>query len=165
MIIPASSVPANETSVRCRSSLPRWGRVRKRTGPVPGRRPTNSPPFSVGSLRICFYVRSYASAGTLARVQRVEKRGIPFVDNVALDLQSRRQLAGRLGEVVVEDQELLDLLDLSVFGVDEVDLMLDERVDGGGARERGDVLGQIVLACIARDLFLVQRDQHHRVGA
>src|ERR1039458_10052857 len=101
MIIPASRMPAREPSTRCRSSPPRWGRVRKRTGAVPGRRPTNSPPFSDGSVRMSSYFRSYAPDHTLARVQRVEQVGECLVDDVALDLQRGRELTGRLGEVVV----------------------------------------------------------------
>ena len=85
-------------------------------------------------------VRSCAACRTLARIERVEQLRVSLVDHVALDLQRRRQLAGRLGEVVVEDRELLDLLDLRVFGVDAVDLLLDERMDRRVARERGDVL-------------------------
>ena len=46
-----------------------------------------------------------------ALVERVEQVGVLLVDHVALDLQRRRQLAGLLREVVVEDDELLDLLD------------------------------------------------------
>src|SRR6185312_2568217 len=52
-----------------------------------------------------------------ARVEGVEELRVLLVDDVALDLQGRRQLARRLGEVVVEDAELLDLLDLRVFRV------------------------------------------------
>ena len=45
--------------------------------------------------------------GRLAAVQAVEQVGVLLVDDVALDLQRRRELAGLLGEVVVEDRELL----------------------------------------------------------
>src|SRR3954471_11125984 len=44
----------------------------------------------------------------LLRVQLVEELSVLVVDHVALDLQRRGQLAGLLGEVVVEDRELLD---------------------------------------------------------
>src|ERR1039458_9206211 len=133
-IMLASRMPARELSIRFRSSPPLSGRARKRTGAVPGRRPTNSPPFSEGSLSIVPYVRSYALEVPLAGVQRVEQLRESFVDHVALDLQRRCQLAGGLGQVVIEDHELLDLLNLGVFRVHVVDLVLDERVDGRVAR-------------------------------
>ena len=50
--------PANDPSTRWRSSLPRCGNSRKRVGAVPGRRSTNRPPVSLGSVRIDSYVRS-----------------------------------------------------------------------------------------------------------
>ena len=56
-----------------------------------------------------------------AGVQLVEDVRVLLVDHVALDLQRRRQLAGLLREVVVEDRELLDLLDLRVLLVDVVE--------------------------------------------
>ena len=56
-----------------------------------------------------------ASAGVA--VERVERVGVLLVDDVALDLQRRRQLAGLLREVVVEDEEALDLLDRAYFAL------------------------------------------------
>ena len=56
-----------------------------------------------------------------AAVERLEAVGVLLVDHVALDLQRRGQLARLLGEVVVEDRELLDLLDLRVVAVDLVE--------------------------------------------
>src|ERR1700677_1113177 len=125
--MPATRVPASDPSTRWRSSLPRLGSVRNRTGAVPGRRPTNSPPFSEGSLFMSSYVRSYRRGDPSAAVQRVEQLRVSLVDHIALDLQRRRQLACRLGEVVVENHKLLDLLDLGVFGVDMVDFLLNQR--------------------------------------
>src|ERR687890_731611 len=63
------------------------------------------------------------------RIQTVEEAGVLLVDHVALDLERRRQLAGLLREVVVEDRELLDLLDLRVVAVDVVEDRLDALVD------------------------------------
>ena len=52
------------------------------------------------------------SAATPARTSSVEQLvRVLLVDDVALDLQRRRQLARLLREVVVEDREALDLLD------------------------------------------------------
>src|SRR5215213_2750437 len=44
-------MPARNASVRRRRSSPGVGVPRKTSGAVPGRRPMNSPPVSVGSLR------------------------------------------------------------------------------------------------------------------
>src|SRR3954462_14576242 len=67
-----------------------------------------------------------APASALALVQRGEVVGVLLADDVALDLQRRRQLAGLLGQVVVEDEEPLDLLDAGVLRVPPVELALDE---------------------------------------
>src|SRR5436305_12834370 len=163
--MPANNTFAKEPSTRWRISLPRFGTVRNRVGAVPGRRPTKRPPVSEGSVRICSYLRSDADRRGSARVKGVEDVGVLLVDDVALDLQPGRELTGRLGEVVVQDGELLDLLDLRVSRVDAVDLPLDQLVDLGALRQRGDVLGEAVLARVDGDLFLVEGDQHHRVGA
>src|SRR4051794_21990780 len=62
----------------------------------------------------------------LLGIQPVEELSVLLVDHVALHLQRRGQLAGLLGEIVVEDLELLDLGDLGVVGVDVVEDLLDE---------------------------------------
>src|ERR1700722_14330072 len=87
-VIAASIKLASDPSTRWRTSPPRSGSVRNRTGAVPGRRPTNSPPLSVGSVRIASHVRSYDSSyapGVSAGVQRVEQLGVFLVDHRALD--------------------------------------------------------------------------------
>ena len=57
-------------------------------------------------------------------VQRVEQLGVTIVDDVALDLQGRRQLAVLDRQVAGQDREPLDLLDLGVVGVGAVELLL-----------------------------------------
>jgi hypothetical protein len=103
--------------------------------------------------------RRYGSAGAAA-VEGVEAVGVLLVDDVALDLQRRRQLAGLLAEVVVEDEEALDLLDLGVLGVGRVELGLDQRAHLVVLGQRGDrgVLDAVLLAP-GDDLLLVERDR------
>src|SRR4051794_23480090 len=57
-----------------------------------------------------------------ALVQRREVAGVLLVDDVALDLQRRGELAGLLRQVVIQDEEALDLLDLRVLLVRAVEL-------------------------------------------
>ena len=73
----------------------------------------------------------YAAAwhGVAYLVERVEQAGVLLVDDVALDLQRRRQLAGLLRQVVVEDHEPLDPLHLRVALVDLVEHALDQLED------------------------------------
>src|SRR4051794_17315461 len=73
------------------------------------------------------FERPYESTDrtALLGVQRVEELRVLVVDHVALDLERRRELAGLLREVVVEDLELLDLLDLREVRVDVVEHVLD----------------------------------------
>src|SRR3954468_7368397 len=92
----------------------------------------------------------------LLGVQRVEELSVLLVDHVALDLQRRGQLAGLLGEVVVEDAELLDLRDLRVVGVDVVEDLLDELAHLLVLGQLGDVRRQIVLLGPGDDLLLVE---------
>src|SRR5947208_16569188 len=108
-----------------------------------------SQPVSLGSVRIACILAAgdkprltrgrgespAVPARSAAGVQLVEDARVLLVDDVALDLQRGRQLAGCLREVVVEDRELLDLLDLRVLCVGAVDLALDQLADGGLARE------------------------------
>src|SRR5437868_9569304 len=104
------STRSTAASARSSARRPRplnSGRRRYLTGRVPGRRPTNSPPVSVGSLFIAVLV---TRARPLRLVQRVEQVGVLLVHDVALDLQRRRQLSRLLREVVVEDDELLHAL-------------------------------------------------------
>src|SRR5438128_9678349 len=69
------------------------------------------------------------------RVERVEEVVVLLVDDAPLHLERRSQLAGLLGKIVVEDRELLDLLDLGVFGVHLVELVLDQLPDLLAAHE------------------------------
>src|SRR6478672_2370868 len=99
-------------------------------------------------------------------VERVERVGVLLVDDVALDLERRRQLAGLLREVVVEDEEALDLLDRGVLRVGPFELGLDELAHSRVAGERGDA--RVLDPLLARprdDLLLVERDEHDRVRA
>src|SRR6202049_3057722 len=137
----------------------RWGpsaclSIFAAVGPVHGIHASPTPP---PSARI-------ASPRLLTGVEPGEHLCVFLVDHVALDLQGRRELAGRLREIVVEDHELLDLLDLGVFGVGMIDLALDQRANLRVLRQRGDVLRQAVLAREHGDLLLIERDQHDRVG-
>src|SRR4051812_39083208 len=95
----------------------------------------------------------------LLLVQRVEEVSVLLVDHVALDLQRRGQLAGLLGEVVVEDRELLDLGDLRVVGVDLVQAGLDELAHLVVLGELAHVGGQPLFLRPGDDLLLVERDQ------
>src|SRR4051794_7155437 len=127
----------------------------KRIGRVPGRRPTNRPPVSVGSLLATPY-----TLGGLA----VELLHFPrefLVNDVPLHLERRRQLAGRLREILREDLELLDLLDpadLRVHLVDDALHLLAHRL---GARHL--VRLEAVLLREAGDLVRVDRDQRDQV--
>lgn len=75
-------------------------------------------------------------------VEPGEHVGVFVVDDPALDLHGRRQLAVHLGEVVAEDREALDLLDPRELPVDPVDLLLelcvDLRIGGDRYRVGGD---------------------------
>ena len=79
--------------------------------------------------RILEQTTGACSGRSVGRVERVELRGVLLVDDVALDLQGRRELPRLLGEVVVEDEEPLDLLDARVVLVDAVEFALDELDD------------------------------------
>src|SRR3954451_4174446 len=103
-----------------------------------GRSPRRSPPWRTGAGSCSRSPCGSPSSGGAA-VQLVEEPGVLLVDDVALDLERRGQLARLLREVVIEDRELLDLLDLRVLGVGLVELGLDELVDLWLLGERRDV--------------------------
>src|SRR4051812_20843771 len=103
-------------------------------------------------------------AGVSLGVQALELRGVLVGDDGALHLQRRRQLAGLLREVVVEDEEPLDLLHARVPAVDLVEHALDELAHLRLTHERSGLLGQAMLARELHDLLGVERDQRHRVG-
>src|SRR3954452_11922958 len=91
---------ANALSARRRAPSDGFVPTGNRIGRVPGRRPMKRPPVSVGSLLATPY-----TLGGLA----VELLHFPrefLVNDVPLHLERRRQLAGRLREILREDLEL-----------------------------------------------------------
>src|SRR5512132_3101264 len=98
-------------------------------------------------------------------VQLLYEVVVALGDHRALDLQGRRELAGGLGEVVVEDREALDLLDAGQALVDGVDRRPELGVNGrmagqrcGIVRRGADPLGQL------DGLVGVERQQRDEVG-
>ena len=75
-------------------------------------------------------------------VQLLDAVAVALGDDVALDLQGRRELAVGLAEVAVEDREALDLLDAREPLVDRVDRGLQLGADRRVRRERGGVAGR-----------------------
>src|SRR3954453_9289462 len=145
-------------------------RARGRSRWPPSRPVAKSAASSRVSASLCPSKTGITGAGAalsgVALVQRREVAGVLLVDDVALDLQRRGQLAGLLRQVVVEDEEALDLLDVRVLLVRTVELGLDElahlRVPGERGRAR------VLDALLPRprdDLLLVERHEHHRVRA
>src|SRR3954454_7256462 len=162
-----SAAMASESarSASWRRALPRVGSARYLTGRVPGRRLMKSPPVSVGSVLTGPRLVRTALAFAARPVELVEERHVALVDDVALDLERRGQLAGLLREGVVEDHEALDLLDLRVLGVGAVHLGLDELAHARLARQRRHrAVLDAVLARPRHDLLLVERDERDGVG-
>src|SRR5664279_4320496 len=98
-----------------------------------------------------------------AVVDRVDRLGVFLLDDVALDLQRRGELAGWLGEVLGENLEALDLLHGSVARVDRVDRCLYL-----GVHQLGPIDLVKLLVVLARErwrLLGVERDQRHEIGA
>src|SRR5206468_1659541 len=88
-----------------------------------------------------------------------------LVNDVALDLERRRQLTGLLRQVVRKDRELLQLLDRTDLRVDLVDRLLDERLDLVALRQPGDVRGaEALLLGPGHDLLRVEGDERGQVG-
>ena len=86
-------------------------RRRARGGASSSRRPRAAAPVRLG--------------GQLVELR--EQVGVLLVDHVALDLQGRRQLAGLLREVVVEDRELLICSTCAYLALTAVEVRLDLR--------------------------------------
>ena len=120
---------------RCRASAARRSAPAscRAGGRRRGRRCLSDPSARLNRVRARATARAAAALADQPLVQRVEALGVLLVDDVALDLQRRRQLAGLLREVVVEDEEPLDLLDLRVLLVGAVELGLDQRDAPAGA--------------------------------
>ena len=102
-------------------------------------------------------------APVLPRVHPFEHVCVAVVDDIALDLERRRQLAVVDREVVVEDRELLDLLDLGVVGVGAVELLLDHRPGPPRSAASSPMSsGSPCSLAHGSDLLRVERDQRDR---
>src|SRR5688572_1744107 len=119
----ACAAPGRTGAVRWSSSRPAAPPAAGRPGWSSARGAAAGSPGGCGGCRPagsrCAHgCRASAACRTrrvsVLRVQAVEEVLVLLVDHVALDLQRRGQLAGLLGEVVVEDRELLDLLNAGV---------------------------------------------------
>src|SRR5215207_475451 len=94
-----------------------------------------------------------AAAGAAARpgaasatVERVDLVLEVAHDDIALELQGRGEVAGRLGEVTLEQGELADRLGLGDRGVGLVDRTLDlgDHAVVGASRREGDAVEPVV---------------------